>query len=188
MASVDRFMALMREVESDTLDLDPNDSGNYPSGQVGVGPLVGSKCGISAASYPTLDIANLSDDAIQAIYQRDYLDPIQFSALPDATGIMVADEAVNQGVAAAKITLQQAVGVTADGWIGPQTLAAAAAADDASLAAEIWARRALKYATTNRFSLYGLGWMRRIVKAFTSAVPAALPLSVKFSGKTPKSG
>ena len=37
----------------------PNDPGNWTGGKVNSGTLRGTKYGISAASYPTLDIKNL---------------------------------------------------------------------------------------------------------------------------------
>ena len=48
--------------EGETLDRTPSDRGNWTSGVIGVGTLVGSKFGISAATYPTLDIPNLTRD------------------------------------------------------------------------------------------------------------------------------
>ena len=41
--------------EEGTLSLDPTDTGNWTGGAVGRGTLVGTKYGISAASYPTLE-------------------------------------------------------------------------------------------------------------------------------------
>ena len=51
---------------------DPADPGNWTGGARGRGKLKGTKYGISAASYPTLDIANLTLGQVEDIYERDY--------------------------------------------------------------------------------------------------------------------
>ena len=48
------------------------DPGNWTGGAVGRGVLRGTKFGISAAAYPTQDIANLTPEAAATIYRRDY--------------------------------------------------------------------------------------------------------------------
>ena len=53
------------------LSMDPKDSGNWTGGKIGLGKLKGSKYGISAASYPMVDIANLTLEGAKAIYLRD---------------------------------------------------------------------------------------------------------------------
>ncbi len=54
--------------------LDPDDRGNWTSGRIGVGILRGTKYGISAMSYPHLDIQKLTLDEAMAIYRCDYWD------------------------------------------------------------------------------------------------------------------
>jgi lysozyme family protein len=48
------------------------DRGNWTSGKIGVGYLKGTKFGVSAMSYPKLDIRNLTLDEAAAIYRRDF--------------------------------------------------------------------------------------------------------------------
>ena len=81
--------------------------------------------GISKRAYPNTDIAGLTEgDAIQ-IYFDDYWTKSGCSALPRGLDLWVFDGAINHGVSEAVILLQQALKVTADGVIGPQTEAAA---------------------------------------------------------------
>ncbi|MFH4425265.1 glycosyl hydrolase 108 family protein [Vibrio alginolyticus] len=54
------------------LSLNPKDRGNWTSGIVGVGELKGSKYGVSAMSYPDLDIANLTRTECKEIVYRDF--------------------------------------------------------------------------------------------------------------------
>ena len=54
------------------LSTDRNDRGNWTGGEVGKGEFKGTKYGISAFSYPDLDIANLTLDDAKRIYHKDY--------------------------------------------------------------------------------------------------------------------
>ena len=84
--------------------------------------------------------------------------------LPPALALLVFDAAVNNGVARAARWLQQALGVTADGAIGPVTLAAigARAGDGEALCAEVLARRMDFMAALPTWRTFGLGWARRL--------------------------
>lgn len=165
-SAFDTFIALVWAGEGPGLDRTPADRGNWTGGQVGVGELRGSRRGISAMAYPTLDIAALTDDQVCAIYRQDYWNRIAGDSLPPAVAVMAGDEAVNQGIAAAARDLQAAVGLAPDGVIGPVTLAAVRARNDAgALVEELTARRAVRYAGTGTFPTFGLGWMRRLAHA-----------------------
>jgi lysozyme family protein len=143
---------------------DPNDPGNWTGGKVGVGELKGTKYGISAAAYPNRDIENLTSDDAKEIYRLEYWNDCGCEQLPWPLALFVFDCAVNQGQHAAKITLQQALGVTVDGAIGPVTLAAARAAD-AEHVALFLAGRAIRYTHAGNFITDGLGWFKRLFMA-----------------------
>ena len=140
------------------------DPGNWTGGTVGAGRLAGTRFGISAATYPALDIANLTLADAQAIYRRDYWDRVQADALPPALALLVFDAAVNNGVGRAGRWLQSAAGVAVDGQIGPATLAAVAkaAGDGAALCGEFMALRLSFMASLPTWRAFGLGWARRL--------------------------
>jgi len=129
---------------------DPNDPGSE------------TNWGISKRAYPNLDIKHLTRDQAIQIYRRDYWDALGCDRFPPLIAIALFDAAVNQGPSAAVRILQRALGVTGDGVIGPQTLAAARAADGQALLADFLADRAVQYAALSTFSRYGQGWMRRL--------------------------
>jgi lysozyme family protein len=145
---------------------EPADPGNWTGGRVGQGELRGTKFGISAAAYPTLDIANLQLADAQAIYRRDYWDRIHGDALPPALALLVFDAAVNNGCTRAVHWLQAALGVKQDGRIGPVTIAAVAAlaGNGAALCAEFQAQRLTFMASLPTWSVFGLGWARRLCR------------------------
>lgn len=66
----------------------------------------------------------LTKDVVEPFYKRNYWDKCKCDDLPAGLDYAVFDFAVNAGPGRAAKFLQQAVGVTADGAIGPGTLAA----------------------------------------------------------------
>jgi len=131
---------------------------NHPSDPGGL-----TKYGISQRAYPTLDIASLTEEDAKAIYKRDYWDRVQGDLLPEGISTLVFDSAVNQGVVRATLLLQKALGVDADGIIGPRTLAAASRANPRDFAVKFGAERAVHYARLPTFPIFGRGWMRRLL-------------------------
>lgn len=74
------------------------------------------------------DVWTADQSEIEAIYHEEYWLPL-CPSLPRAVDYVYFDLAVNAGPGRASITLQRALGVAADGRIGPITRAAVAAAD-----------------------------------------------------------
>ena len=149
---------------------DRNDRGNWTSGEIGRGQLKGTKYGISAMSYPSLDIRNLGLEDAKAIYKRDYWDRVKADELPSGVDHLVFDMSVNHGSKTAVQLLQGAAKANVDGVIGPKTLAAVQVANTEALLTELTARRGVHYAGIGSFNRYGLGWMRRLAKVFVEAL------------------
>jgi lysozyme family protein len=76
----------------------PSDPGNWTGGSVGSGELKGTKYGISGASYPSLDIKNLTVEEAGKIYREKYWDAINGDLMPFPASMAVFDFAVNSGV------------------------------------------------------------------------------------------
>lgn len=109
---------------------DPNDAGNWAGGKVGAGELKGTNGGVSAASYPNLDIKNLTSDEIKSIYWRDWWLKQGFDKIASPTvAAKLFDAGINLGMAEAVICLQRALraygkSIQEDGVLGPLTFAA----------------------------------------------------------------
>jgi lysozyme family protein len=151
---------------------DSADAGNWTGGKTEVGELKGTKYGISAASYPDLDIRALTLTDAQNIYEHDYWEKAACPDLPPRLAFAVFDAAVNNGPGRAVRWLQGAVGAGQDGVYGPATKAAIEHAvrvdpDDLALAQEVHAQRIYFMANLDAWKTYGLGWARRL-----AAVPA----------------
>lgn len=121
------------------LSTDRMDPGNWTGGKVGVGEFKGSKFGISAASYPDLDIENLTKDDAAAIYLRDFWYPAGCDKLAWPLVLAVFDAAVQHGPLVS-------VGYLKDGESVMQYIAA----------------RLHLYTTLPNWPRYGGSWVRRM--------------------------
>lgn len=139
-----------------------SDPGNWTGGKVGVGTLKGTKYGIAANSYPNEDIKNLTLDRAKQIYKRDYWDKAKCDQLPNGLRFHVFDVSVNSGVSRGIKTLQQALGVNADGLIGPKTIGAAKSQDPNEVLFTFYSFRITFYTSLSTFTTFGKGWMNRV--------------------------
>jgi lysozyme family protein len=138
------------------------DRGNWTSGVIGKGELKGTKYGVSAMSYPKVDIRNLTLENAKAIYLQDFWLKAHCDKLPEAIRFDMFDMAVNSGPGAAIKTLQRALGVDDDGIIGKNTLAAVAAVDPETLDSRLSGYRLLFMCDIGTFPTFGKGWVRRV--------------------------
>jgi lysozyme family protein len=143
---------------------DPKDSGNWTGGAQGKGTLLGTRFGISAAAYPTLDIPRLSIAEAGAIYFRDYWAPVGGESIPAKQGMLMMDAAVQHGVGNAVKLAQRTCGIAEDGVCGPVTIAAIRTKDTALFTVEYLGHRAHFYAKLkpDQVARFGYGWMKRL--------------------------
>jgi lysozyme family protein len=152
----DRCLAEVLRLEGGYVD-DPRDPGGAT--RFGVTRAVLSDALGRAASAE--DVAALTPVAAGNIYRRGYWAPMRCARLPEGVDLVTFDSAVNMGPAAAARLLQTALGVEADGIVGPKTLAAAAglpAGDTIQALSELRRRR---YRALAGFAVFGRGWLRR---------------------------
>ncbi len=116
-----------------------------------------TRFGISAREYPALDIAQLTRDDAIGIYFRDYWSRFGLAALPGPLAAKVFDLAVNIGPAHAIGCVQRALRaaghrVTEDNALGPETAAAAHAAEPLAAMAALRSEAAGYYRVTAAFA------------------------------------
>ena len=153
---------------------DRADPGNWTGGAVGKGVCNGTNWGISAASYPTLNIRQLTQADAQAIYRRDYWAAIRGDDLPSVLAQLAFDAAVNNGPDRARVWLQGALAVATDGVLGTETMQALARLTTTpdgvrALACEFQARRIDFMACLTTWQRFGLGWSRRLCRVLVDA-------------------
>ncbi len=148
-----------------------HDRGNWTSGVVGVGKLKGTKYGISAMSYPELDIEGLTLPKAKAIYHRDYWLPLGGAALPRRLRFPLFDTAVNSGVKRAIRLLQRAVRVREDGDLGPVTIAKVNSLEPYQVVAAFCGHRIDFMNDQKVWSRYSVGWSQRVAELLIGLGP-----------------
>ena len=128
--------------------------------------------GITQATYSTFtetmnDVWDITPEEVAAIYHTRYWDACQCDNLPKGLDLCVFDSAVQHGPGTAAKFLQRALGVAADGAIGPTTLAAlSASVGPAALIDQYLAQRQDYYAAIiaahPEQAKYAHGWANRI--------------------------
>jgi uncharacterized protein (TIGR02594 family) len=123
------------------------------------------------------DLKRIADDTVAAIYRKRYWVPARCADLPGALALMHFDASVNHGVGAASRMLQQALSVSIDGEIGPETLGAAGR-QNATAAVDRYAdiRRA-RYRALPHFWRFGRGWLRRVDATRAAALALEAPIT-----------
>lgn len=134
-----RSRAFVRKWEGDYSNT-PEDHGNWTGGRKGVGELKGTKYGISAGSYPHLDIRNLTMQQADDIYFRDYWQASGANKLPWPYCLLVFDTAALHGVGAS-LEWQAEVGENANAFA---------------------AKRLRVYTGADNWHYFGAGWVNRV--------------------------
>ena len=143
---------------------DYHDRGNWTTGVIGQGDRNGTKWGISAMSYPHLDIASLSKEDAKELYRVDFWDRVRGDDLHAAIAYQLFDAAVNHGINTAIRLLQRALDVADDAIFGPTTASMANLKNVDDTLHKFNAERLEYYTKLNGWPTYGRGWVRRVVK------------------------
>jgi len=139
--------------------------------------------------YSALDALSLEE--IKDIYYSQYWLAVRADELPRGLDYAVFDCAVHSGPRRAAFLLQEALGedaVRKDGIIGPQTVAAAKAADVKETIREFSTRRLAFLARLPHAAVFGRGWRARVEDvermALADAETRPAPLTVEETLKT----
>lgn len=142
---------------------------DWSSGEIGKGELRGTKFGLSAGTYPNLDIKNLTLDQAQDLYFKEWWTRFQGDSLPYELAFEVFDSEVNHGHGMGVKFLQKALGVTVDGVMGPVTLAKAKAMDEDKLIMRFLSKRLVFFTQCSTWNTYGRGWANRVANLLIEA-------------------
>lgn len=151
------------------LSKDRKDPGNWTGGKVGLGEFKGTKHGISAAAFPTLDIANLTVKDVAPIYRTRYWDAVRGDELPPGFDLAIWDYGVNSGPARAIREAQAVIDAPVDGKAGPVTLRKAYSAGVKEIQA-LCARRLSFMRGLKIWSINKNGWTARVAKVEAKGV------------------
>jgi lysozyme family protein len=101
-------------------------------------------------------------EVAKAVYRKSYWDAVQADNLPPAIRYAVFDAAVNSGVGTSVRWLQQSVGATPDGVLGPKTLAALQEVNPDGLLRRMLAKRLTAMTSMSGWPSFSRGWARRV--------------------------
>ena len=146
------FEALLKH-EGDYADLE-----NDPGGKTRYGV---TEAVARAAGYDG-DMRDLPISLARPIYRSRYWDAVRGDELPEGIRYFVFDAAAASGVRQSILWLQRALGVAADGILGPVTLAAAHAANPDKLKARLLSQRLRFMAGLSNWPSFSRGWSRRV--------------------------
>jgi len=105
---------------------------------------------------------DMPTEVAKSIYKAKYWDAVQAEKLPPTIRYAVFDAAVNSGVGTAVRWLQQSVGATPDGVLGPKTLAALQEVNPDGLLRRMLAKRLTAMTSMSGWPSFSKGWARRV--------------------------
>jgi lysozyme family protein len=101
-------------------------------------------------------------EAAKSIYREKYWDAVQAEKLPPKIRYAVFDAAVNSGPSTSIKWLQESVGATPDGVLGPKTLAAINELNPEGILRRMLAKRLTEMTNMSGWPSFSRGWARRI--------------------------
>ena len=115
----------------------------------------------------------LGPQDVAPLYKANYWDKISGDSLPLGIDYATFDMAVNSGVGRAAKTLQQVLGVGADGQIGQATISACEAANAREVATGVCEARLAFLQSLPTYGTFGRGWANRVAAVEKAAFDMA---------------
>lgn len=116
------------------------------------------------------DLKKIPSADVEYIYWAGYWNPCKCDSLPFGVGHFVFDYAINSGSGTAIKDLQMVVQTTADGVIGPKTLAAVEAMKPGIIIIKLAEARLRRLERLSTWKVFGNGWENRIARVTTEAL------------------
>jgi len=171
--STDQFQIALREVLRHEGGVSDNkfDPGGYTNKGITLRTAIDNNLDMDGdGDVDRADVRNLSDEAVSRLYKSKYWNACECDKLPPGLSLMVFDLAVNSGPTRARRMLQQALGVTVDGVLGPKTLDAAQRADTRYTIEQMRMLRERFYRSLSDFQHFGNGWLRRLAGVYAASL------------------
>jgi lysozyme family protein len=119
------------------------------------------------------DMRDLTPAIVAPMYEMRYWRPSYCEKLPRGLDLLVFSMAVNAGSGRSVKLLQDAIGVVADGIIGPRTMARINEANVETLIDKFSEARTDYYKGLKLFPVFGRGWLNRTDKERLEALQMA---------------
>lgn len=163
-----------------------------PGGATMKGITIGTYRQWKGRAVTKAELRAISDEEVAAIYKRNYWDKVRGDDLPAGLDLVAFDAAVNSGPSRGAKWLQTALGVAADGKIGPKTIAAAESADAATAINRALDVRLSFLKGLRTWPTFGKGWgrrvdgVRKVALGMVGSKPATPPKTPAQAQSTPK--
>jgi lysozyme family protein len=108
------------------------------------------------------DMKKLTLEQVKPLYYEKYWLPVKADQLPVGVDFLVFSFGVNAGISRATKVLQTALGVVADGQIGPNTMKKIQQADAKDLIEKFSNAKISFYKSLSTFATFGRGWLNRV--------------------------
>lgn len=115
------------------------------------------------------DVRQVTKDVAKAIYKKQYWDAVEADRAPSGVDAVLMDAAVNSGPRASVRWLQRAMGITADGILGPVTRRAISNSNPPLLVDRAVEERLKSVKQFRNYDVFGKGWENRIEHLHTFA-------------------
>ena len=133
-----------------------------PGGATNMGITIATLRTWRGRSVTKADVKALTRAEAAAIYRKNYWDAVRGDDLPRGLDLVAFDAAVNSGVSRGAKWLQSALGVPADGKVGPKTITAANAAHKDAVIDRACDLRLGFLRQLGTWKTFGKGWTRRV--------------------------
>jgi lysozyme family protein len=170
-----------------------SDHPDDPGGATMKGVTIGTFAGFKGRKVTKAELRAISDDDLRAIYRRKYWDVVRGDDLPPGLDLVAFDAAVNSAPRRGAQWLQAGVGVTADGKVGPETLAHARAANARLAIGRALDARLAFLKRLKTWPTFGRGWQRRVddvrrvaLEMAYAPVPVTTPTAKETRPEAPK--
>ena len=161
----EKSLALVLKSEAG-FQTDKRDNGNkLPDGRAGSTNLGVTQVNWEAfVGHPVTwaDMKALNPTTVAPFYKQKYWDLVRGDELPTPLDYVLFDFAVNAGPVTAIKLLQEAVGSTPDGALGPITLGRVKAIPIKLVVERFSDEKEKFYKALKQFPIYGKGWLSRV--------------------------
>lgn len=145
-----------------------------PGGATNLGITIGTLSGWLGRKATKAEVRALTKATVKPIYKKNYWDVVRGDDLPSGVDYAMFDFGVNSGPKRAVEFLQRIVGVTVDGRMGPQTLAAVNKQDARVVVTKLCDSRLAWLKGLSTWATFGRGWERRVNEVKIDGLSMAL--------------
>jgi len=142
---------------------DPRD----PGGETNLGVTKASWAEYLNRSVGAGEMAALTKQMVIPFYKKTFWDACKCDLLPTGVDYALFDASVNMGCSRAIKLLQEAIGATADGVIGPKTLALIEETNPIEMLDKFSEAKNNFYRSLPTFATFGKGWLARVASVQT---------------------